>query len=128
LKNIKTIIDELNQGGDLSVIRCTIADLIEYYLQHGKDTNNVVALPFFINAVGTLSLNVNSKRCTSPVGLYSCLIYLEKAIAASEGKAKPSCLNTESIEMPTYDFLIAVLAAIRRMPAFQNTQQYKFDQ
>jgi hypothetical protein len=120
LRSVKTITEDLDNGCDLRLIRYAIADLIEHYLHRGKRTNNMAALPHLINAVGSLTLNVNSKKHTVPVGLYACLHDIEKAIGAFKKDAELFRLSVQSLETITYDFLIETLEAIRQTAVFQE--------
>ncbi|MGZ3236040.1 MAG: hypothetical protein ACXU8A_01545 [Burkholderiaceae bacterium] len=121
VKSVRAIIEALYQGTDLNVIRDAIADLMEQQLQRGHLANNDAALPFFINGLGSLTINVNSKSRSSPDGLYTCLVDLENAIATLDGKAsKRPNLYTKSVEQLSYTFLIEALVAIRQLPTFQN--------
>jgi len=128
MKNVETIINELNLGNDVRLIRNDIADLIEHYLQSGKSANKDAALPYFVDTIESLALNINSPRDMSPVGLYTCLSDLGKAIAALEGIAvfdetpKRIRSNLRSIEQITYEFLIDVLVALRATSAFHTNK------
>ncbi|MGZ3236041.1 MAG: hypothetical protein ACXWIN_08110 [Burkholderiaceae bacterium] len=128
MKNIKEIVDELNLGSDVCFIRNDIADLMEHYLQRGKRADKDAALPYFINAIGSLALNINSPRDTTPVGLYTCLADLDKAIAGLEENAafdmnpKSASLKVKSIEHITYEFLIDALIALRGTSAFHGNR------
>ncbi|MGZ3237967.1 MAG: hypothetical protein ACXWIN_00370 [Burkholderiaceae bacterium] len=121
MKNIKEIVDELNLGNDVCLIRNDIADLMEHYLQRGERVKDV-ALPYFINAIRSLTLNVNSTKEITPVGLYTCLIDLEKAITASEMNPKQDRINVTSLEHVTYGFLIDALIALRGTSAFHDNR------
>jgi hypothetical protein len=124
MKNVKTIIEELILGSDVRSVRNDVADLMEHYLQRGKRANKDAALPYFINALGSLALNINSTRGITPVGLYTCLTDLDKAIAGLEENVaydenpQLNNLKIKSIEYVTYDFLIDALIALRGTPAF----------
>ena len=121
VKSIEAITDDLYQGRDLIQIRIAIADLMEHHLQRGKDIDNQEALPYFINALGSLTLNIHSKKRSSPVGLYPCLIDLENAIAMLDGKnSRRFRLYEKSVEQITYEFLIDALETIRRSPSFMG--------
>lgn len=121
VKSVRAIIESLYQGTDLDVIRSAIADLMEQQLQRGHLANNDAALPFFINALGSLTINVNSKSRSSSDGLYPCLVDLENAIATLDGKAsKRTHLYTKGMEHLSYTFLIEALEAIRHLPTFQE--------
>lgn len=123
VKSVKTIIEELYQSNDICAIRIAIAELMEHHLHRGKDAHNEAALPYFINALGSLTLNVHSSKRASPVGLYPCLIDLENAIATLDGKdSKRFRLYSASVEKIDYDFLIEAIAAIRRSPGFKNNE------
>jgi hypothetical protein len=118
MKSVEQIIDDLNLGGDIKLIRNDIADLMEFHLQRGKCNNKEAALLYFINAIGSLTLNANSTRDINPVGLYTCLIDLAKAIHALDENPKINCRSNQSIDHITYEFLIDALIALRGTPAF----------
>jgi hypothetical protein len=118
MKSVKQIIDDLNLGNDIDLIRYDIADLMEFHLQRGKRDNKEVALIYFINALGSLALNANSTRDHNPVGLYTCLIDLSKAIDALDENPKINNMNSQNIDDISYEFLIDALIALRRTPAF----------
>jgi hypothetical protein len=118
MKSVKQIIDDLNLGNDINLIRNDIADLIEFHLQRGKRDNKEGALLYFINALGSLTLNANSTSAINPVGIYTCLIDLAKAIHALDENPKINRRNIQSIDHITYEFLIDALIALRGTPAF----------
>jgi hypothetical protein len=121
VRRARVLIEALYQGTDLDVIRCAIADLMEQQLQRGYQAHNDAALPFFINALGSLTLNVNSKNQSSSDGLYACLVDLENAIATLDGRElKRTRFHTKSMEQLSYTFLIEALEAIRQLPMFQD--------
>jgi hypothetical protein len=121
VESARALIEALYQGTDLDLIRVAIADLMEQQLQRGHLANNDAALPFFINALGSLTINVNSKSRSASDGLYPCLIDLENAIATLDGKEpKRPHLFTKSMEQLSYTFLIEALEAIRHLPIFQD--------
>lgn len=120
LKSVEAITHELDNDGDLRHIRNAIADLIEHYLIRGKNSNNMRALPHLINAVGSLTLNIHSKKHATPIGLYTCLSDIEKAIAAFCSHAELFRLRVQSLETITYDFLLETLTAMRRTAISQG--------
>lgn len=120
IKSVKSIAESLIQGHDINLIRNAIADLLGQQLQRGSNTNNHAARPYFMSTLGALTLNLNSKNQSSPVGLYTCLIDLEKAIAILDGKdPKRVHLYKESTDALSYKFLIEALEVIRQHSVFQ---------
>jgi len=121
VKRVKTIIETLYQGSDIGAIRIAVADLMEQQLKRGEDANNKTALPYFINALGSLSLSVTSQNRLSSVGLYPCLIDLENAIATLDGnESKHLRSYGKNGEELSYKFLIESLESIRKMPTFSQ--------
>jgi hypothetical protein len=124
VKSVKAILESLYKGSDLYAIRIAIVDLMAQQLKRGSDANNEEALPYFINALGSLTLNIDSKKGASPSGLYPCLIDLENAIAILDGaRAKHTRQYIKSIEQLNYKFLIEALDAIRAAPVFIKTDK-----
>jgi hypothetical protein len=103
------------------VIRNDIADLMEHYLQRSEHAKEE-ALPYLIDALGSLTFNAISTREITPVGLYTCLIDLEKAIATIEANPKQDCINAKGIEHVTYAFLLDALIALRKTSAFHDNR------
>jgi hypothetical protein len=87
-------------------------------LLQGKRSNNEAALKYFIGALGSFVLNVNSTRDMTPVGLYSCLMDLAKAVDTFAEHSILPRLNAKSIEHITYEFLIDALIRLRATSAF----------
>lgn len=113
MEDLTTFITRLENGEDLNLIRCEIADLITHQLQRSRATSHVAALMHLTNAVGSLTLNVNSTRQPTMAGLQVCLMDLEKAIAALDAKSKNYELRGKRAEAITYDLLIEAVRAIR---------------
>jgi hypothetical protein len=123
VKSVKAIVEALYQGSDLYAIRAAIVDLLEQQLKRGSEANNEAALPYFINAIGSLSHNINAKKEVSFSGLYPCLIDLENAIAVLDGEhTKHTRQYAKGLEELNYKFLIEALNEIRKAPTFKKEQ------
>jgi hypothetical protein len=119
VKSVKPILEALYQGSDLYTIRVAITDLMELQLKRGNNANNEEALPYFINALGSLTLNITAKNKVTSLGLYPCLIDLENAIAILDGeKSRHARQYVQSVDQLNYKFLIEALDAIRQSPEF----------
>ncbi|MDQ9171494.1 hypothetical protein Q8A64_13860 [Oxalobacteraceae bacterium R-40] len=111
---IHSILDQLEQGSNLDDIRCANADLLLVYLKRSKATHNVLARDHLTNAVGTLTLNVNSFQQPTKAGLPLCLADLEKAIAELDDEsANGYQLHRKRADAVTYDMLMRAVQAIR---------------
>jgi hypothetical protein len=112
-RNLDLILQKIDEGRDLSLIRCEIADLIKEQVElcklHGCDA----ALPHLINAVGSLNLNVNSNRQPITVGLYTSLVDIGKANRALQFDEIEPALKISVHWSITYDMLLEMVEAIR---------------
>jgi hypothetical protein len=114
MESIRSIHDQLEQGGDLDDIRCAIADLLLVHHKRSKATHNVLALDHLTNAVGTLTLNVNSIRQPTKAGLPLCLVDIEKAMVEFDDDTGNSYqLHRKRADAVTYDMLMGAVQAIR---------------
>jgi hypothetical protein len=111
--SVTAIIEMVDNEEDLFVIRSEIVNLIAHYLMRGREAKNTAALPHLINAIGSLTLYGYSPRQPIKIGLYTCLIDLEKAIAAIEDNQIPLPLRINNCEVINYDFLIEALQPLR---------------
>jgi hypothetical protein len=121
MDSIKTIFDQLDQNCDLHIVRCAIADLITHHLLRTKSSNNALALAHFTNAVGSLTLNINSSRQPTKAGLSVCLLDLEKAIEAIDHQNGAYDLRVKRAESVTYDMLIEAVCGIRAKALCQTS-------
>ncbi|HEY8099251.1 MAG TPA: hypothetical protein VIF82_00710 [Burkholderiaceae bacterium] len=118
-KSVKAITEALFQGSDLKLIRHAIAALMAQQLERGKAASNEAARPYFVIALGSLTLNVTAKDQSSSTGLYPCLIDLENAIDVLDGKeSKHARILARSGGQLSYQFLIESLEIIRQSPSF----------
>jgi hypothetical protein len=112
--SVSSIRRQLEQSCDLNMIRCAIADLIIHQLQHSQAAHNLAALDHLTNAVGTLTLNVDSTRQPTQTGLPLCLRDIEQAIAELDGESDDSyTLLRKRAEAVIYHMLTEAVQVIR---------------
>ena len=114
MKIIQSIIAKLEQDADLNVIRCAIADLIIHYSEYSKTMNNLAALDHLINAVGSLTLNINATRQPSALGLKVCMVDIEKAITELSNSTETYQVRARRVEALSFDLLLEAAHAIHK--------------
>jgi hypothetical protein len=81
MQAIDSLLSQLDGETDLDEIRAAIADLIKTKIEAKKASLGYWELAHFTNAIGSLSLNVNSPTQPTYAGLRVCLLDLKKAIS-----------------------------------------------
>jgi hypothetical protein len=112
-ENLNLIAQKIGKGHDVNLIRCEIADLIKGQIEYCELHRCDAALPHLVNAVGSLSLNINSNRQPNTAGLYTALLDLEKAKRALQCEEIQSTFKIKIHWSITYDMLLETVLAIR---------------
>lgn len=114
MRDIATLLQQIDQHGDLTEIRTGIADLIAHHLEANRDALGYWQTAHFTNAIGSLSVNVHSPRQPTRLCLKSCLSDLEKAINTPDDADATFTPRKQSTKALTHEQLLQAIEALRK--------------
>lgn len=84
MPNVDSILQQLDEGRDIKVVRAATADLIEHHLQTLKGSLGYWEMAHFANAIAALAWNINSRHEPTTTWLRLCLANVEKALVPAK--------------------------------------------
>lgn len=113
MHDIDSILEKLDENGDIGDIRRAIADLIVDRLQKVRNSLGYWEKAYFANAIAALAWNTNSSSQPTTSWLRLCLVNLEKAHVPAEQRNENYTPRDSQLDSLTFDQLMNAIVEVR---------------
>jgi len=113
MNDIDSILEKLDQDGNIRYVRNAISELIVDRLQKVRDAFGYWEKVHFANAIAALAWNTNSSFQPATSWLRLCLVNVEKALVPAEQRNENYTPRDSHLDSLTYDQLMNAIVEVR---------------
>ncbi|MHB8123757.1 MAG: hypothetical protein ACYDG4_16590 [Desulfuromonadaceae bacterium] len=114
IKDVDSILNELDKYGDIKKARIAIADLIDHHLHALQNSLGYWEKTHFANAIACLAWNIGSRHQPSIAWLRLCIVNIKKALVSAEQRNENYTPQDKQIEALSYEEFIEDVKLLRQ--------------